>query len=139
MQESKKVANFASLFGRKPCEAFSGILLISNMVDVAQLVRATDCGSVGRGFEPHLPPLKPDVIRLFVYLKARQNLFRRAFIFKTLLSHLILSSFMMQDLIHTFLNSGIVATKFQLSFRIVAKVSLNNFPRLFFYTVFICG
>ena len=26
------------------------------MVDVAQLVRATDCGSVGRGFEPHLPP-----------------------------------------------------------------------------------
>ena len=29
----------------------------SDMVDVAQLVRATDCGSVGRGFEPHLPPL----------------------------------------------------------------------------------
>ena len=28
----------------------------SNMVDVAQLVRAADCGSVGRGFEPHLPP-----------------------------------------------------------------------------------
>ena len=26
------------------------------MVDVAQLVRAADCGSVGRGFEPHLPP-----------------------------------------------------------------------------------
>ena len=26
------------------------------MVDVAQLVRATDCGSVGRGFETHLPP-----------------------------------------------------------------------------------
>ena len=26
------------------------------MVDVAQQVRATDCGSVGRGFEPHLPP-----------------------------------------------------------------------------------
>ena len=28
------------------------------MVDVAQLVRASDCGSEGRGFEPHLPPLK---------------------------------------------------------------------------------
>ena len=28
----------------------------ADMVDVAQLVRATDCGSVGRGFEPHLPP-----------------------------------------------------------------------------------
>ena len=29
------------------------------MVDVAQLVRAADCGSVGRGFEPHLPPSNP--------------------------------------------------------------------------------
>ena len=28
------------------------------MVDVAQLVRVADCGSVGRGFEPHLPPKK---------------------------------------------------------------------------------
>ena len=26
------------------------------MVDVAQLVRAPDCGSGGRGFETHLPP-----------------------------------------------------------------------------------
>ncbi len=26
------------------------------MVDVAQLVRVVDCGSIGRGFEPHLPP-----------------------------------------------------------------------------------
>jgi hypothetical protein len=26
------------------------------MVNVAQLVRAADCGSVGRGFEPHLSP-----------------------------------------------------------------------------------
>jgi hypothetical protein len=26
------------------------------MVDVAQLVRALDCGSSGRGFESHLPP-----------------------------------------------------------------------------------
>ena len=29
-----------------------------DMVDVAQLVRASDCGSEGRGFEPHLPPIK---------------------------------------------------------------------------------
>ena len=28
-----------------------------NMVNVAQLVRASDCGSEGRGFEPHLSPL----------------------------------------------------------------------------------
>ena len=27
-------------------------------VDVAQSVRASDCGSEGRGFEPHLPPLE---------------------------------------------------------------------------------
>ena len=26
------------------------------MVSVAQLVRASDCGSEGRGFEPHLSP-----------------------------------------------------------------------------------
>ena len=26
-------------------------------VEVAQLVRASDCGSEGRGFESHLPPL----------------------------------------------------------------------------------
>lgn len=26
------------------------------MVIVAQLVRASDCGSEGRGFEPHLSP-----------------------------------------------------------------------------------
>ncbi len=31
----------------------------NNMVDVAQLVRALDCGSKGRGFEPHhLPQIK---------------------------------------------------------------------------------
>ena len=29
------------------------------MVVVAQLVRAIDCGSIGRGFKPHLPPPGP--------------------------------------------------------------------------------
>ncbi len=28
------------------------------MVVVVQLVRTSDCGSEGRGFESHLPPLK---------------------------------------------------------------------------------
>ena len=28
------------------------------MVDLAQLVRVPDCGSVGRGFESHIPPSK---------------------------------------------------------------------------------
>ena len=31
------------------------------MVDVAQQVRASDCGSEGRGFEPRLPPKSPEV------------------------------------------------------------------------------
>ena len=31
------------------------------MVNVAQLVRASDCGSEGRGFEPHLSPLLKDI------------------------------------------------------------------------------
>ena len=41
------------------------------MVDVAQLVRASDCGSGGRGFEPRLPPFKQSVNkfdRLFFFL-----------------------------------------------------------------------
>ena len=29
---------------------------IIEMVVLAQLVRASDCGSEGRGFEPHIPP-----------------------------------------------------------------------------------
>ena len=39
------------------------------MVDVVQLVRASDCGSECRGFESHLPPIKvlttPKVARIF--------------------------------------------------------------------------
>lgn len=35
-------------------------------VDVAQLVRASDCGSESRGFEPHLPPEKAFFGRLFL-------------------------------------------------------------------------
>ncbi len=35
---------------------FCFICRLLYMVDVAQLVRALDCGSRGRGFEPRLPP-----------------------------------------------------------------------------------
>jgi hypothetical protein len=35
------------------------------MVVVAQLVRAPDCGSGGRRFEPDLPPGKPEAIQAF--------------------------------------------------------------------------
>ena len=37
------------------------------MVVVAQLVRASDCDSEGRGFEPHHPPKKAANQRLFIY------------------------------------------------------------------------
>ena len=36
------------------------------MVVVAQLVRALDCGSRGRRFEPGLPPRKPAIGRFFL-------------------------------------------------------------------------
>ena len=36
------------------------------MVDVAQQVRASDCGSEGRGFESHLPPEKNLPARSFI-------------------------------------------------------------------------
>lgn len=32
------------------------MLLLKGLADVAQLVRALDCGSGGRGFEPHHSP-----------------------------------------------------------------------------------
>ncbi len=43
----KKYCNFASQL---------------KMVDVAQQVRASDCGSEGRGFESHLPPQKKEKV-----------------------------------------------------------------------------
>ncbi len=38
------------------------------MVDVAQLVRASDCGSEGRRFEPDLPPQKKAVENQLLFL-----------------------------------------------------------------------
>ncbi len=38
-------------------------------VDVAQLVRASDCGSEGRGFESHLPPKKLSVLQAVFLFK----------------------------------------------------------------------
>lgn len=37
------------------------------MVVVAQLVRASVCGTEGRGFEPHLPPRKQSTDDCFFY------------------------------------------------------------------------
>lgn len=33
-------------------------------VVLAQLVRASDCGSEGRGFEPHIPPKGKNLIKI---------------------------------------------------------------------------
>ena len=38
------------------------------MVDVAQLVRASVCGTEGRGFESRLPPKSLNIFRLFLFL-----------------------------------------------------------------------
>lgn len=42
----------------------------NNMVVLAQLVRASDCGSEGRGFEPHIPPetIKAGILPAFIVL-----------------------------------------------------------------------
>lgn len=49
----------------------------ANMVAVVQLVRAPDCGSGGRGFEPHQPPAKESnrikIALFFVCYKALQK------------------------------------------------------------------
>ena len=38
---------------------FLTLFCIPETVDVVQSVRTSDCGSEGRGFEPHLPPENP--------------------------------------------------------------------------------
>ena len=53
-----------AIFRRKFCTSRKSVLHLHSdrtpcpvyMVDVAQSVRVTDCGSEGRGFESHLPP-----------------------------------------------------------------------------------
>ena len=48
------------IFARKSCTGEKKTIplhsLNQNMVGLAQLVRASDCGSEGHGFEPHIPP-----------------------------------------------------------------------------------
>lgn len=41
------------------------------MVAIAQLVRVADCGSVGRGFEPHWPPQEAGNISGLLLLEGR--------------------------------------------------------------------
>lgn len=51
-----------------PIRPFDG-----HTVDVAQSVRASDCGSEGRGFEPHLPPEKVFERRPFLLADSRKS------------------------------------------------------------------
>ena len=46
------------------------------MVGVAQLVRASDCGPEGRGFDPHLPP-HIVIIRMYTKKAAYYAVFLR--------------------------------------------------------------
>ena len=46
----------------------------NQMVDVPQLVRVPDCGSVGRGFESHLPPSKRDDENRLFFLSINKNI-----------------------------------------------------------------
>ncbi len=45
------VVSWQNISGR--VKKFFSIFALSNLVVIAQLVRASDCGSEGRGFEPH--------------------------------------------------------------------------------------
>ena len=53
------------------------------MVVVAQLVRAPDCGSGGRGFESHHPPKKRSLAPFFILITF-VNFFLNALLGKTL-------------------------------------------------------
>ena len=53
------------------------------MVVLAQLVRASDCGSEGRGFEPHIPPQRENLIKIRL----------RAYFFMSTLYELIQSEY----------------------------------------------
>ena len=50
-------------------ENFSTFAIPKNMVPIVQLVRMSDCGSEGRGFEPHLAPLRRRKPPFFCYRK----------------------------------------------------------------------
>ena len=51
------------------------LFLRPDMVTVAQLVRASDCGSEGRGFETPQSPKKPRLIRGFFIIFLKYMLF----------------------------------------------------------------
>jgi hypothetical protein len=63
------------------------------MVVVAQLVRAPDCGSGGRGFESHHPPKKKGAYSSFFILIVFANFFLIVLLEKTLGYNWLLDAF----------------------------------------------
>ena len=65
------------------------------MVDVVQLVRASDCGSECRGFESHLPPRtfkkrKAEMLSFFFCVYSRLALKKKKHTFKHLIYNILL-------------------------------------------------
>lgn len=85
------------IFARKSCTGEKKVLplhsLNQNMVGLAQLVRASDCGSEGRGFEPRRSPFFIFLKRLlrFFCFSCYNKLYMRVGI--TTLIHKLLSPF----------------------------------------------
>ena len=57
----EKIAQKASLLWKNVVFLQPISVRTEQMVDLAQLVRVPDCGSVGRGFESHIPPQEEEV------------------------------------------------------------------------------
>ena len=66
------------------------------MVVLAQLVRASDCGSEGRGFEPHIPPQRGNLIKIRL----------RAYFFMSTLYELIQSEYISDKTVNQFELAG---------------------------------
>ncbi len=96
-----------------------------NTVGVVQLVRAPDCGSGGRGFEPHLPPKE-------IYKQVERPVFlfcMRRFSINRLLMHTPHSgclSYVKDALYHHFAicRCVVIETLLSRGFRIVKTVSV---------------
>ena len=94
------------------------------MVVLAQLVRASDCGSEGRGFEPHTPP------KLKIPVKIRL----RAYFFMSKLYQLIQSEYKFEYITEYVKPEGLMDKKNfstpQIYPKIISQKHLNAFSEL---------
>ena len=89
------------------------------MVDVAQLVRASDCGSEGRGFETHLPPSKQKERTYSEYV--------RSFCFEDLaMSHSV-------DLLSFTKSVSDLVSTYRQNYRQIKNVYVKNIPVITYY------